>query len=74
MQNLYLGIIIAVLAAGGLAMLIEILGYRPLLKKKGAPHLSPDHWPRNLHHVREPDHHQLQQPGSEFIRQLQNDL
>lgn len=33
-QNLYLGIIIAVLAAGGLAMLIEILGYRPLLKKK----------------------------------------
>lgn len=33
-QNLFLGILIAVLAAGGLAMLIELLGYRPLLKKK----------------------------------------
>lgn len=34
MQNLYLGIAIAVLVAGGLAMLIELLGYRPLLQKK----------------------------------------
>ena len=33
-QNLYLGIAIAVLVAGGLAMLIELLGYRPLLQKK----------------------------------------
>ena len=33
-QNLFLGILIAVLAAGGLAMVIELLGYRPLLKKK----------------------------------------
>ena len=33
-QNLFLGILIAVLVAGGLAMLIELLGYRPLLKKK----------------------------------------
>ncbi len=45
-QNLYLGIIIAVLAAGGLAMLIEILGYRPLLKKKARRIYLPDHWPR----------------------------
>ncbi len=33
-QNLYLGILIAVLAAGGLAVVIELLGYRPLLQKK----------------------------------------
>lgn len=33
-KNLFLGILIAVLIAGGLAMLIELLGYRPLLKKK----------------------------------------
>lgn len=61
-QNLFLGILIAVLAAGGLAMLIELLGYRPLLKKKGPPDLPADHRPWNFHHVREPDHHQLQQP------------
>lgn len=69
-QNLYLGIIIAVLAAGGLAMLIEILGYRPLLKKKAAPHLPSDHRPGNFHDVREPDHHQLQQPVQSLSGQL----
>jgi branched-chain amino acid transport system permease protein len=33
-QNLFIGIFIAVLVAGVLAMIIELLGYRPLLKKK----------------------------------------
>lgn len=32
--NLYLGIFFAVIVSGVIAMLIELLGYRPLLKKK----------------------------------------
>lgn len=61
-QNLFLGILIAVLAAGGAGHADRAFGIPAAVKEKGPPDLPADHRPWNFHHVREPDHHQLQQP------------